>query len=62
VPLLCRASIWLVLSYISAAGLVGGLLNALMADEGFIVPRLEMLDSRRIWRPGFLGNMFVGAV
>jgi hypothetical protein len=34
-----------------------------MADNGFIVPEFETIQNNvRIWRPGILGNLFVGAV
>lgn len=55
-------AIWQVLLCLGGAGIVGGLLNAFMTEEGFVVPRLETLGARRIWRPGFLGNMFVGLI
>jgi hypothetical protein len=52
-----------VIVFIAVAGLVGGLLNALFAAEGFIFSRVGTLpDGRKIWRPGFLGNVFVGMV
>jgi len=45
------------------AGAVGGLVNAFLSTEGFIVSRMQTLgDGSRIWRPGFLGNVFVGSV
>jgi len=44
---------WVIL-FIAIAGLVGGLLNALFAAEGFILSRVDTLpDGRTIWRPGF---------
>ena len=53
---------WVIL-FIAIAGLVGGLLNALFAAEGFILSRVDTLpDGRTIWRPGFLGNVVVGGV
>src|SRR5215472_13364154 len=34
-----------------------------MTDNGFIVPEFEKIqNNERIWRPGILGNLFVGAV
>jgi hypothetical protein len=51
-------SVWAALVAIASAGLVGGLLNAFFADEGFVLWRTEqMKDGRRIIRPGFVGNM-----
>jgi hypothetical protein len=42
-------------------GAIGGLVNALIAHGGFIRWQSLMLpDGRRIWQPGFLGNMIVG--
>ena len=56
------ALIWVILS-IAIAGLVGGLLNAFFAAEGFILWRVDTLpDGRKIWQPGFIGNVVVGGV
>jgi len=46
-----------------AAGFPGGVLNALFENEGFIKWKTESLnDGRRIFRPGFLGNIIVGGI
>lgn len=56
-------SAWLAILLIAGAGSVGGLINAFLASEGFVLSRMEQLaDGRSIWRPGFIGNMLVGAV
>ncbi len=48
---------------IVGAGLIGGLLNAYFTEKGFILPRYETLpDGQKIFRPGFIGNVLVGAV
>ncbi len=53
---------WVIL-FIAIAGLIGGLLNAFFAAEGFILWRIDTLpDGRTIWRPGFVGNVVVGGV
>lgn len=45
------------------AGAVGGAVNALMTDNGFLLPQKASLDdSTSVLRPGFIGNMFIGAV
>ena len=44
------------------SGALGGIINALVSDNGFIRPREESLENVRILRPGFLGNMLIGAV
>jgi len=52
-----------VIGWILCAGLVGGLLNGYLAAEGLVMPRRESLpDGQTIFRPGFLGNVIVGAV
>lgn len=55
-------SIWLLLAIVCVAGALGGLVNALLSNNGFFLPRTEQVDQLRIVRPGFLGNMLVGAV
>jgi hypothetical protein len=55
-------SLWWILLVVCAAGAVGGVVNALMSDNGFILPRKEKNDKVRIVRPGYLGNVLIGAV
>jgi hypothetical protein len=40
------------------AGAVGGVVNALMSDNGFVLPK----TAHGIIRPGYLGNVLIGAV
>ncbi len=48
---------------IVATGMVGGLINALLADQGLIFPKFETLTGgHRILRPGFVGNILIGGV
>jgi hypothetical protein len=47
---------------IAGLGALGGLANALMSDNGFILPKRETAGGRNILRPGFLGNAFLGAL
>jgi hypothetical protein len=55
--------VWAVVLAVGIAGLLGGLINALLANEGLVQWRTEVLpDGSRIWRPGFVGNMIIGAV
>jgi hypothetical protein len=44
------------------SGAVGGIINAIMSDNGFIKPREETVDNVTIVRPGIAGNMLLGAV
>jgi len=58
-----QGSIWLMLLYVFLAGAVGGVVNALVTDNGFPLPRREPVDGdTAIVRPGWLGNVLVGAV
>lgn len=55
-------SIWLIMGTVSLAGAVGGVLNALMSDNGFVLPQSAETEEGKILRPGYLGNIFIGAV
>lgn len=57
-----QSSVWLLLFYVVFSGAVGGLVNALMTDNGFLLPRKEQVDTgASIFRPGYLGNLLIGA-
>lgn len=43
-------------------GAVGGAINALISDNGFILPREEIVNNVSIFRPGFLGNIIIGTI
>lgn len=43
-------------------GAIGGMVNALLSDNGFFMPKRLQIDEQVIFRPGFLGNTLVGAV
>ncbi|WP_327691102.1 hypothetical protein OG870_17410 [Streptomyces sp. NBC_00461] len=49
--------VWRILGAVVGAGAVGGIINALITDNGFIVPKME----RGILRPGVFGNVVLGA-
>ncbi len=55
-------SVGILVLIVLAAGAVGGAVNAVLTDNGFVLPRKESLDKGFVYRPGFLGNMLVGAV
>jgi len=58
-----QSSIWLMLLYVLIAGSAGGVVNALMTDNGFLLPKSEKVnDKTSIFRPGYLGNVLIGAV
>lgn len=48
---------WTCAALIALAGALGGTINALLTDNGFVLPRREF----RIWCPGFISNVLVGA-
>lgn len=50
------------LGAILLSGAVGGIINAIVSDNGFIWPREETIDNVSIIRPGFTGNIILGAV
>jgi hypothetical protein len=44
------------------AGAIGGLINAIVTDNGFILPRPNKTSGgAQIWQPGFIGTILVGA-
>lgn len=45
-------------------GAIGGLINALLTDNGFVMPKTEICNAGKvkIIRPGVLGNCLISAV
>lgn len=43
------------------SGAVGGVINALISDNGFIKPMQEQMESEIIIRPGVAGNILLGS-
>jgi hypothetical protein len=43
-------------------GAIGGTANSLLVHGAFAVPYLHEKDGRQSWDPGFLGNIFLGAL
>ncbi|MGD2097895.1 MAG: hypothetical protein PVG35_09960 [Desulfobacterales bacterium] len=54
--------LWKYMAIIFVSGALGGIVNALMTDNGFTLPRKEPQGSANIMRPGFLVNIFIGGV
>jgi len=48
---------WTCALLIAVAGALGGVVNALISDNGFLLPQIR----RAIWCPGFISNVLVGA-
>ena len=53
-------SVWWGLLIIAGAGAVGGLFNALLTDNGFVLPKRD--ERTNVLRAGFLGNIMIGAL
>jgi hypothetical protein len=53
-------SIWGLLGVVAAAGAIGGAINALMSDNGFIFPKWDEVGGAKIWRPGWIANVVIG--
>jgi hypothetical protein len=53
---------WLLLLYVAVAGAVGGVVNALITDKGFVAPSVEHVDGVTLYRPGWIGNVLIGAL
>ena len=49
--------LWKYMAIIFVFGAIGGVVNALLSDNGFILPRKEEQNNNRIIRPGFLVNI-----
>lgn len=48
---------WTCAALIATAGAIGGVINALLTDNGFVLPS----RVHGVWCPGFLTNVLVGA-
>jgi hypothetical protein len=58
-----QGSMWWMLFLISIAGALGGVVNAFISDNGFIMPKSELTTTgATVLRPGYFGNILVGAV
>jgi uncharacterized membrane protein len=55
-------TIWGILGIVCAAGALGGLVNALLTENGFALPKRDKVGSLNILRPGVLGNMLISSV
>lgn len=53
--------LWSLSLVVAGAGAAGGMINALITDNGFPLPRKVSSDGAQILRPGFIGNMLIGA-
>lgn len=49
---------WECAALVSASGSLGGVVNALLSDNGFILPT----KVKDIWCPGFVSNVMIGTL
>jgi hypothetical protein len=55
--------LWILLLIIFAAGAIGGIVNAIMTDNAFVLPKAEITQEKsKIYRPGILGNIIISGV
>jgi hypothetical protein len=47
---------------IAIGGALGGIVNAIMVDKGFMPPSRDTVDGVTILRPGWVGNVIIGIV
>ena len=52
-------TIWRIILFIAVCGAIGGIVNCAISGE-FNYPRFDR--TARVWRPGWFGNVLVGAV
>lgn len=55
-------SLLVLLACVAGAGMAGGVANALLSDNAFLLPRRENMDGRLVIRPGALGNAVMGGL
>jgi hypothetical protein len=52
---------WIIV-LVACAGGTGGLANAVLTRNGFVLPVVKSIGGESIFIPGFLGNIIVGAL
>jgi hypothetical protein len=56
-------TVWALLLVVCMAGGLGGVVNALLTENGFVLPRaIQVENGVAVVRPGFLGNILIGAI
>jgi hypothetical protein len=50
--------LWVLALVVGGAGAIGGLVNAFISDNGFVLPKMD----NGIFRPGAITNVLIGAV
>lgn len=53
-------TIWMFAVLVGIAGMLGGVLNALLSQEGLTLPKTERVDGYCVVRLGAFGNILIG--
>ncbi|MBD1906043.1 hypothetical protein NDI37_16480 [Funiculus sociatus GB2-A5] len=53
---------WQLMLTVTVAGAIGGAFNALISDNGFILPGKKEVNGKHIFLPGAVGNILTGAI
>ena len=53
--------VWIMV-IVFVAGAIGGLVNAVLTDNGFAFPKWEQTGETKYLRPGWIGNVFVSGI
>jgi hypothetical protein len=56
------AEFFAILGLVAIAGALGGILNAFISDKGLQRPQTINTDQGRVWQPGWIGNVGIGAI
>jgi hypothetical protein len=43
-------------------GMLGGVANSLLIEEGFVIPHWVRQQNCTVWKPGFLSNIVLGGI
>jgi hypothetical protein len=56
-------NIWIIMLLIFGAGAIGGIVNAVVTDNGFILPKkVDTNDGMKTIRPGIIGNILISGI
>jgi len=55
-------SMWIILAVVCAAGAVGGIVNALLSNDGVHLPGKYRVDGEEVLKLGVIGNILLGAI
>ncbi|MGO9138755.1 MAG: hypothetical protein ACLP9S_02680 [Syntrophales bacterium] len=55
-------SLTILLVCVFVAGAIGGVVNALLSQNGFLKWKNDEVAGQKIWRPGILGNVIISGV